>query len=779
MNANRLIHAVELVKSRRARLQKRGITGSHRVLRLSAILLAVLSMVAAVLALAALPFYFYLTAGLPPVARLGELLDPTVGELLQPTQLYDRTGESLILTLAPEGIERQFVSAADVPFLADAFIASSQPDFRQRANSNWALIADPAKTIAEKLVTRVLLPSQPDGWVKNVRTNLLAAEILEKYGADQVLTWTLNSLDFGHWAFGVESASQLYFGRSASDLSLAESALLAAVAQAPALNPHDTPELAIRFQTLVLTAMYEQGFITEAELNSALDEQLIFASGQEPVSQAPEFTELAVEQLEAELGYTRVINGGLEVTTTLDYALQQEVTDSSGANELAMVILDPVNNRILASSGDVKSLHASGHLLNPFAYLIAFAQGLAPASLAWDIDQQILTTDTQKATSIVSFHGPVTMRQSLANNYSNVTMALFKDPGTNRNFSELLQVLEVETRSGSTELSVLQASQIYTILAQNGLKTKSISSSPNTLLFAADLSGTIELDLTQTEWLSIVSPEIAYLVTDILSDTTFWPTSLEITRPAASITDLEGGWQLMFSPQRVAVIWNAEEINPILMPSVFEIAHHNLPPKDWEAPAGLTSVIVCVPSGQLPDDDCPETRREWFLRGNEPTDFDNLYRRIAINTLNGKLATVFTPAEFVQERVFMIVPSEAETWAQAAGIQLPPNDYDPVPAKTNDELSQTITEPQPFTKVNGLVEIFGTLPAEIVGYDIQAGQGLRPSEWTLLAESETTPRTRELAQWNTEGLKGIWAIQLQGWDVNGRITRAYTIVTIE
>lgn len=764
MISNGLVHAVELVKSRRARLEKRKKTGPQLALQFGAILLGILSVAAAILALAALPFYFYLTAFLPPVERLEELLDPIAGELLQPTRLYDRTGETLILTLAPEGIKRNFVSADEMPWLARAFVASNQPDFWQDDGFNLAEVTEPPDTIAEKLVSRVLLSRQQGDWVNNLRTNLLAIEMLQKYEAEQVLTWALNSTDFGHWAFGAESAAQLYFGKPASELTLAESALLAAVAQAPALNPIDAPELAVRFQRLVLTAMREQDVITDAELDSAVAEQLVFATAREPLSLAYDFTELALDQLEAELGQARVTRGGLEAITTLDFSLQTEIYNLvADSDQLVLAILDPINNRLLASYGDPSVNHDPGNLLSPFIYLSAFAQGLTPSSMFWLTDDSI---------------GPSSLRQAFADQSLEINTLLLNNPSISINTDELIQGLGLDPLVQESGLDVLAVAQAFGVLSNNGFLAN--SPSPNTLLFVTNSNGSVEADYTHTDWQPIISPELTFLVNDMLTGSTQAGTTAIIDRPSALFLDANQSWLIAYSPQRVVSIHVGNEGDVEAgWPAIFEAAHRGLPFKNWEAPAGLSSVIVCVPSGELPDDDCPEMRREWFLRGNEPTEHDSLYERIAINILNGNLATVFTPEEFVQERVYLVVPPEGEAWAKTAGIPLPPNNYDPVSVPAIDEHSPTINQPGQFAEVGGLVEILGELGADAEGYDIQVGQGLRPTEWSLITEGETTPRNRELAEWNTEGLSGIWVIQLQAWDADGRIARAYTIVTIK
>lgn len=779
MRSTKPIQVFELVKRRHTRMEARKRTPSQRALQIGAIVLGGAGVAAATLALVALPFYVYLTASLPPIERLEDLLNPITGELLQPTRFYDSTGGTLILTLAPEGISRQFVNAADIPWLAEAYISSNQPDFWQENTLDLSEISLPPNTIAEHLVARLLFSSESEGWLKNIQTNLLAADAIEKYGRQQILAWALNSTDFGHWAFGAEGAAQLYFGKPAVELTLAESALLAAVAQAPALNPIDAPELAIRFQRLVLTAMREQGVITEAELTAAIADPLVFASGREPISLAPDFTDLAVRQLKAELGDQRVVNGGLEVTTTLDFALQQEISSFFSVGEQTnLAILDPINNRVLAAWGDTSTQHPAGGLMTPFIYLSAFAEGWSPASLVWDIYEEF-----PEGTTTLPLQSPVTLRQSLANGDLDATASLMQNLAIRRNINELVQIFNAGTVDITQEefaITTLEAARMFSSLSQSGFVANKATSTANTLLFAADPNGVVEFDLTQTEWQPIISSEIAFLVTDILGDTTFWQLPTNINQASAIFKDSGQHWQIAYSPQRVVSVWTEEELDPEspLWPPFFLAAHRRLPMKDWDVPAGLTSVVVCVPSGQRPDDDCPETRREWFVRGSEPTETDSLYERIAINSLNGKLATVFTPEEFIQERVFLMVPSSAEAWVRATGIPLPPQDYDPVPAFTSVEGLPIIAEPEPFSQVSGVVEILGSLRADAVGYDVQVGQGLRPSEWQQIAEGRALPRSGILTQWNTEGLNGVWAIQLQVWDAEGRITRAYSVITI-
>lgn len=736
----------------------------QRTLVASTVVLCVASVVVALLALVAAPFYSFMSIGLPEVEQLALLLDPETGSLLQPTRLYDRTGQNLLATLEPQNAPRAFIEASDNPLLATAFIASADPGFLEHNGFLWTSLDQRPTTLAERLAADLLLADEPDGWLKNLRARLLAGFATGRYGRQQILTWALNSATFGHWTFGVENAAQLYFGKPAADLSLAESALLAAVAQAPALNPFDAPELSIEYQRLVLVAMHEQGMINDSQFATALTEPLGFAGAPADNRQATDFVELAVAQLEAELGRTRIQRGALDVITTLDLTLQQEVETQAAGMEI--VVLNPGNGQVLALLGEAHATQPAEKMLYPFLYLSAFAQGRSPASLIWDLPE------TPQSNPDL-YHGPVSMRNALANGYEGAAAALRKELGAEYGDA----ILENFGFSGETH-SALDLAAGYAVFANGGF-----GEGTSAVLFVHDGENLL-LDRSRTQANSVTSSELAYLVTDVLGDasvrSTASLTNLRFERPAAMQVEEtgEGAWFVAYSPQRVVTLWSPQPESSDLRSALFEAAHRDLPIQNWHVPPGLSSAIVCVPSGQLPDADCPTTRSEFFLSVNLPTATDVLYERIAVNTLTNSLATVFTPTEFVEELLFLHIPVEAENWARAAGIELIPTDYDSFPNIDLENAVAAILDPGPFDSVSGIVRIFGRGPTDATSYDIQVGQGLFPSEWVLVAEEDRMPRSGELAKWDTTGLSGLYAIQLQVWDQEGNLFRAYSLVTV-
>ena len=113
------------------------------------------------------------------------------------------------------------------------------------------------------------------------------------------------------------------------------------------------------------------------------------------------------------------------------------------------------------------------------------------------------------------------------------------------------------------------------------------------------------------------------------------------------------------TPEIPAALWHA----------LMQYTHRDQPSQSWSIPAGISTLDVCDPSGMLPTPACPNVVSEVFLPGSEPAQADTLYRPVQINRETGLLATVFTPSELVEDRVFMQVPAEAAAWAQQAGIR--------------------------------------------------------------------------------------------------------------
>ena len=800
-----------------------------------------LSFLAAALIITAAFTYVNLTRDLPSAEILPTLLNPPDGLLFQPTRIYDRTREHVLFTFAPNDSPRRYIALSDTnpqhlpKSLADAVVATSDPNFWDHAGYSLATIPNYElhSTLAQRLVFDLLLFEEPPSLRRALRERILAAQITAKYGRTQILEWYLNLAHFGRYAFGADDASQLYFGKSATQLTPSESAILAAVSDSPSLNPYDAPQTALERGRETIQLMQTQGLLSEEATANALGESPLF---QTPPPAAPQpaaaFVNLLFSQLDSQFPRARIERGGLTIISTLDYDLQMQsscvtafyaarlaglpdpviecealrflpalppaltVTDSSAS----ALITDPKTGQILAVVGEtfqaqeapLIAAHRSGSVLDTFVYLTGFTRGLSPASLIWDIPGR---TNIQNFDGL--YHGPIRLRVALVNDYPAPAAQVLAQMGV-ENVDKIIESFGL-ARAEDASLSLVDAAGAYGVFAQQGVyfgQEINDTFGPATVLRVEGNDGSVWLDWTTPQAKPVVTPGLAYLINHALSDVTARAdilassNVLDVGRSVAvklgQTEDALDAWAIGYSPSRVVAVWTGARDESRLTPrlpavlwnALMQVASQDLPRDGWNVPADVSVINVCDPSGMLPTSDCPSLVSEVFLNGNEPVQPDSMYRRYAINRETGYLATVFTLPQLIEERVYFVVPSDARSWAESAGLEIPPATYDVIQSpQLNADVN--IAAPELFAEVNGEVRIRGTAAGEdFVSYRVLAGQGLNPQEWIQIAEGNEPVTDSLLAEWNTNDLSGLYAIQLQVVRSDQRVDTAIIQVTV-
>lgn len=832
-----------------------------------------------------------LSQDLPSLETLPLLLEPPNGLLLQPTRFYDRSGEHIIYTLqnsaAPQRrfvpIEQNQSTQSDeiLPAsLITATIAASDPTFWNSPGfSVQGIRQQKHNTLAQRLTADLLLWKETPGIRFALRERLLAAQITHQFGREKIIEWYLNSAYYGNLAYGAEAASWVYFDKPVSDLNLAEAAVLAAVAEAPALNPLDTPAVAIERQKIVIEAMLGQGLITEEEADQAYDTKITFqkpADIEENIAQT--YFDLVWDQLTTLIPGERLRRGGFEIITTLDYDLQiqtactvqahlaslsngmietqtlneqtckpalliptltldkNSLPDHLGTNVL---VLNPSTGQILAmvgksttkSASTYQISHSPGTLLTPFIYLTAFTRGFGPASLVWDIPFESSDIPPEALTPNGIFQGPIRLRLALANDYLTPALQIANQIG----IGNILQIshqlglnsLEITSQNYSSssgcpscqlfldggQVKLMEMVQAYGVFPNQGVLVGQAFEESNaaelpalqpiSILKIRDLNGEIQIPSPNVENRPVISPLLAYLMSDTLSDEAArWPSlghpnPLEIGRPAGAkmgqSIDRNDAWTVGFTPELVVGVWMGNE-NPdspsegavpqkaaaALWHAIIQYATQDFPATGWQMPPGITQMDVCNPSGMLPTSQCPSIVNEIFLSGQEPTQPDTLYQSYQINRETGRLATVFTPPELIEERTYLNIPPEAAAWAQSAGLEAPPETFDVIDTPVVLTYTQ-ITSPQMFADLKGNVTIRGIAAGDnFESYRLQIGQGINPSGWIVIQEDKTEPiENGILGTWDTTGFDGLYALQLVILRSNQRVETATIQVTID
>lgn len=514
-----------------------------------------------------------------------------------------------------------------------------------------------------------------------------------------------------------------------------------------------------------------------------------------------------------------------------------ELGGDPGFSSLGALVLDPARGELLAladetsatgSESQLISAHAAGAMLDPFIYLTAFSQGQGPGSMVLDIPRQVTlgegATTVPMLPSSAGFHGPLSARMALARSLRSAALGVLEIAGA-ENVLRIVHQMGLTTLEqvgfdytpqlalGSGEATLLDLGFAYGVFANRGRmagverrsagdQNGSRSLDPIIFLSILDPFGNPLLPAPSAQR-SVLSPELAYLIVDILSDENtrrgVWGSNsvFEIGRTVAvqatATDDNRSHWALGFTPERLVAVRVGEDQSQAeteavrenlaaqLWHAIMRYSIADLPASGWARPAGIVDVEICTPSGLLPTRDCPQVMRELFIQGTEPTSLDDYYQSFLLNRRSGKLATVFTPLQEVEEVVFIIPPPEAQQWAEEVGLTLPPLEYDSFDKPGVADPQVMIAAPLGFSILRGNVVIRGT--AEVDGmlyYRLQYGAGLNPTRWFQIGEDN--PRgvySGVLGIWDASSLNGLHTLLLQVVLPEGELRSHALLLTLD
>lgn len=615
--------------------------------------------------------------------ELDQLPDPTLlsnRDIPVSTKIYDRNG--ILLYQIYSGENRTLVDLNQLPkYVAEATIAIEDKNFYHHLGFDpqgivRAAFANAAgaptqggSTLTQQLVKDVLLtPTKTIS--RKIKEVILAFWAERIYSKDQILTMYLNQVPYGGAAYGIDAAAQTYFGKSAKDLDLAQTALLAGLPSAPSVySPFGThPELAKERQQQVLEAMVNQNYITPAQADAAANEELKFNS-QEISIKAPHFVMFVKDYLAQKYGLSAVERGGLEVTTSLDYptyeAVAKMVADGVAAqaglnvHNGAALVTDPATGEILAMVGstDFFNLKNDGNVnvtlanrspgssIKPLNYALAFERGLiTPATVIDDTRTTFAAPGTTPYTPQNydnRFHGPVSARVALASSYNVPAVKVLQKNGVD-NFIDFAQKLGITTwtdRSrfglsltlGGGEVKMTDMATAYSAFANGGNR---VDLKP--VLEVKDFrSNVLEDNRGNSNRTAVLSPQTAFLISSILSDNsartpTFGPASPLII-PGHSVAvktgtteDKRDNWTIGYTPDLLAAVWVGNNDNSPMSPylesgntgaaaiwnPIMSYLLANKPDVGFAVPEGIVSQQICVAS--------ESARVEYFRSGTQP-----------------------------------------------------------------------------------------------------------------------------------------------------------------
>ncbi|MEX2369092.1 MAG: transglycosylase domain-containing protein, partial [Candidatus Paceibacterota bacterium] len=491
-------------------------------------------------------------------------------QVQQSTKIYDRTGEIVLYDLNKD-VRRTRVSLEEIsPNLLKATVAIEDAEFYNHngirissiIRASWANLKSfgfqqGGSTITQQVVKNTLLTPKKT-ISRKLKEWILALRLDHELDKDTILEIYLNETPYGGRVYGAEEAADRYFGKSAIDLSIAESAYIAALPQAPTYYWNNREDLSRR-QREVLLKMYENDFITETEYEQARVEEVVFLSGKELSIRAPHFVFYIRQYLEEIYGTTAIERQGLKVVTTLDYELQQKAEEilarygeqnaqRFNATNASLVAVDPRNGHILAMVGSrdysneeiqgnfnaATSARQPGSSFKPFVYATALNKGYTDSTVIFDLPTQFsVNCSSSNFTSDdgcfspgnydEKFRGPISFRNALAQSVNVPAVKVFYLAGMEDSLDTArsmgISTLNKKTDRyglslvlGSGEVTLLDLTSAYGVFANEGVKN-----SHTGILRIEDVEGEILEEFKEVPE-RVLATETARMITNILSD---------------------------------------------------------------------------------------------------------------------------------------------------------------------------------------------------------------------------------------------------------------------
>lgn len=578
-----------------------------------------------------LAMFVYFTWNLPQPEKFTET------PFIQSTKIYDRTGKVILYDIYGE--EKREI----VPFdkisnnLKNAILASEDSrfyqhgglDFRGILRALWVDLISQSKsqggsTLTQQLIRSVYLTNQKS-ITRKIREVVLSIELDARYSKDQIFDWYLNQIPFGENSYGAEAASQTYFSKPASDLSLSQAAILTALLPAPSrLSPYGPNKLELlQRKDIVLEKMKESGFITETQLKEAKNEKIDFARETKTIK-APHFVMYVKKYLDEKYSEDYLKEKGLRIYTTLNWELQQyaeqvvkdadEINISKGANNSAMVILDPKTGEILTLIGskdyfgepypktggvlfdpkyDVAAMASRqpGSAFKPIVYATAFKRGYTPDTILWDVKTEFNPNCDPSGDGVIDQYGldcynpqnydgknrgQVKIKTALGCSLNIPAVKVLylagipnvlqtaKDMGistlTDTNNYGLSLVL------GGGAVNLLELTSAYGVFATEGKYIPVIS-----IIKITDSEGNI-IEQNQKQPTKVLDTQVARQINNILSDNNnrtpiFGPNSplylpgYQVAAKTGTTENLIDGWTMGYTPFAVVGVWTGNNDN--------------------------------------------------------------------------------------------------------------------------------------------------------------------------------------------------------------------------
>jgi len=616
-------------------------------------------------------FFVSLRRDLPNVDALRRL-----GDMDQATTVLDRNDAPAFVIFKEQRIDvslaqvspnmtKAILSIEDQRFYSHGGFDARRMALAMLANIRRGRLAQGGSTITQQLARQSFLT--PDKtYRRKLQELILAARIEHLYTKDQILEMYLNKVYFGDGLYGVEAASRGYFGTHASDVSVAQAALLAGLVKSPSsYAPTINMERAVSRRNVVLQAMVENDAIDDATLKTARAETPALKDtlrSDEPHGQY--FQEQVRRELVDRFGWQRVYQGGLRVFSTIDMPMQiaadAAVADGlknlderraavakrlrdkppadDGPLQAALIALEPESGFVRAMTGGrnfdnshfnraVQAKRQPGSAFKPFVYAAALEAGYTPSTIIQNLNAPIPTLEgAWTPEEGHSTADAMSLRDGLRMSSNRAAVHLLEDVGIAKTvaYAKAMGVGDVPSvpslALGSGEVTLQSLAAAYAAFANHGVVPKPVlirrvEDRDGTVLYSSDVKGA-----------RAISDVTAFLMANMMEDvinagTANRARTLGFTLPAAGKTgtsnDYNDAWFVGFTPSLVAGVWVgfdqprtilpggfAAEVAVPLWTSFMKTATQGDKPRWLPTPRGIVSASVCRTSGKLATEGC-------------------------------------------------------------------------------------------------------------------------------------------------------------------------------